>query len=421
MYIEPKISEKSINILDYPMVFYGILTITLFSTFLPKIFLGIPETFAGFNYTGWAWIIMLAVSLIIIFARIKMIKYYPLPFIGWIIYLVLYAIIRPSFLGIQLTLQYLAMFATGMAASTYTYTPAILKKIFKVFILCMVSLLILYLLIPELDESAAVLVIFFTYSGILLLSIYFINNSYFALFIYLLLVYVSYLAVTRMAILLLILAAPFHLYSYGLFKRIMIFMVMTTIGLLLFQSTSIQSKSFFSGSGNISDISFENTNFRTSGRSVFYDLLKEDINKDPLFGQGPRADLTKFMKNELEITEAHNDFLSVRYNYGWVGLILLIQGFISQIYFLFIKRRGMTSPYEKILFYTSLTAFFAWGGFMATDNILKYSTYFGNLHFCMIAMIYSIYKKKIFIKKHSHPRTKPLLPFTTAIVPQYKN
>jgi hypothetical protein len=420
VYTEPKYSERSINILDHPLVFYSLLIITLFATFFPKIFIGIPETFAGFNFTGWAWIIMLAFSVIVIFARMKLIRYYPLPFIGWILYLVLYSMIRPSFFGIQLTLQYLAMFATGMAASTYIYTPEVLKRIFKVFIFCIVSLLILYLFIPELDESAAVLVIFFTYAGILLLSVYFIKKSYFALFIYILLVYVTYLAVTRMAILLLILAAPLHTYSYGLFKRIMIFICMTTLGILLFESTSIQRKSFLSGSGNLSEISFENTNFRTSGRSVFYDLLKEDVNKNPLFGQGPRADLTKFMKNELEITEAHNDFLSVRYNYGWVGLILLIQGFVSQIYFLFIKKRFMTTIYEKVLFNTSLTAFFAWGGFMATDNILKYSTFFGNFHFCMIAMIYSIYKRKIFARKPNASQPKSLSPFTFEEIKQYK-
>jgi hypothetical protein len=405
VYGETKYSSRSINIFDHPMVFYGFVIITFTFPFVPKILTNIPTTFAGFNFTGWAWIIMFFYSLLVIIFRSNKISYYPLAFFPWILYIVTYSLFQPSFLGVQLTLQYIAMFLTGMAASTFHYSFPLLKRIFKFFIGMTLLFILLYLIIPELDQLSAVLVMNFTFVGILLLSIYFIKKNLISLLLYLVLVYIAYVAVTRMAILILLIIPPLHFFPYNIIKRFLIMGMMAFFGLILFQTETIQQKSFFTGTGSLYDISYQNTNFRSSGRSYFYELLEEDLDKNPLFGQGPRADLIKFKKNELEITEAHNDFLSVRYNYGWIGLILLIQGFIFQIFALFRKKQYLNTPAQKIIFYTALTAFIAWIGFMSTDNILKYSTYFGNFHFCAIAIIYSLsYKREPQKKVISLPR-----------------
>ena len=53
--------------------------------------------------------------------------------------------------------------------------------------------------------------------------------------------------------------------------------------------------------------------------------LEPGLKAKPVWGNGPRADnayLTRITKTRGG--EAHNDYLSVRFNYGYVGLALLL-------------------------------------------------------------------------------------------------
>jgi hypothetical protein len=389
-----EVGQGRLNIYDNTLLFYRILLLVFLIPILPNFFVKIPATFAGFNFNGWAWIIMLSYSLMIILIKPKQIKYYPTPFIGWILYLILYSIFDPTFLGIQLTLQYIAMFVTGMAASTYRYNSIILKKIFTWFVAILAIIILLSFLSPESYIISAAFVMSLTFGGILLSTVYFSTKKIFALIVYCAFIFIIFQASTRMALFLILLIAPVNFFPYNPYKRILIFIIFIIVGFVLFYSQSIQQKSFFTGKGEITDISLKNENFRTSGRTYLYDLLYEEMDQNPWIGQGPRADLEKFQKSGIELKEAHNDYISVRYNFGWIGLILLLSGFTLQIFQLFTKKKFFKTTYQRIIYFSVLTAFVAWAGFMYSDNILKYSTYFGNYHFCLIGILYSIYKSR---------------------------
>ena len=87
--------------------------------------------------------------------------------------------------------------------------------------------------------------------------------------------------------------------------------------------------------------------------------------------------------------ELHNDFVAVRYNSGWIGLGCLLFGFIMQFLLLYQLKDKVCDAYTAVIYYAALTIFIAWAGFMYTDNALKYSPFFGNLHFCLIGIVYS--------------------------------
>ena len=82
---------------------------------------------------------------------------------------------------------------------------------------------------------------------------------------------------------------------------------------------------------------------RSSGRSSWKKALEPGLKAAPVWGNGPRADnayLTKITKTRGG--EAHNDYLSVRFNYGYVGLALLLFGFASSFISLYrVSKRYM--------------------------------------------------------------------------------
>jgi O-antigen ligase len=198
-----------------------------------------------------------------------------------------------------------------------------------------------------------------------------------------------------MGILMMLAIAPLHFGFRNIFKRL-IFTILILVGsVVIFYSPQFQAKMFYSGSGTISDI-FEyetNPDFNTSGRNTWKILMEDGLKEQPLFGNGPRSDLELFKEEGVNIKEAHNDYLAVRYNYGWLGLILLLGGFLFQFIQLFSLKIYFVNAVHRIVFISALTLFIPFFGFMYSDNILKYSHSFGCFHFALIGIAFSLAKQ----------------------------
>jgi O-antigen ligase len=124
--------------------------------------------------------------------------------------------------------------------------------------------------------------------------------------------------------------------------------------------------------------------------------LDPGLKAAPLWGNGPRADnayLTKITR--MRGGEAHNDYLSVRFNYGYVGLSLLLIGFAGSFVSLYkISRKYIDSWYIWLISTSALSLYIAFLMFMYTDNILKYTIFFPNYFFAMIGIVYSLRKNE---------------------------
>ena len=156
--------------------------------------------------------------------------------------------------------------------------------------------------------------------------------------------------------------------------------------LLVFNSSGFQKKTFYTGTGTLKELTlnyYDNENINSSGRLSWKLALQPGLEASPIWGNGPRADNEELrLITGITAGEAHNDYMSVRYNYGYVGLGLLLAGFLFN--FISLYRISLIAG-ENILFISFLM-------FMYSDNILKYTIYFPNYFFAMIGIIYSIKK-----------------------------
>jgi hypothetical protein len=82
--------------------FFQALFISTALPFLPYILPFFPSQVLGFNISGWAWIIIMLISVYYIL-NIKSLNSPLLFFFPWILYLIFYLIIDFSSLGLQLT------------------------------------------------------------------------------------------------------------------------------------------------------------------------------------------------------------------------------------------------------------------------------------------------------------------------------
>jgi len=228
-------------------------------------------------------------------------------------------------------------------------------------------------------------------SATLLLGEYFTFRTRYSLLLFFLLALVPILAVTRMGVVAILLLLPLNFFKANISFRMASVIVIIFVGLFVFTLPDFQHKMFYSGKGSIKDISLENEDFSTTGRKTLYNLLEYGIEQNPVWGNGPRSELGIFIEAGLTIKESHNDYLAIRYEYGWIGLLLLLLGYAMQIISLLIKLWKEKNIFTRVMIQAALTLFIPFFAFMYTDNILKYTFFFGTLHFAIIAFTYATF------------------------------
>jgi hypothetical protein len=379
-------------------IYYSFLFLTTVIPFLNYVLPFIPYNILGFNLTGWAWLIMLVVTLINLY-DIKGIVFPIFFWIPWILYIIIYAITFYSFLGLQLTLQYILPILVGIVVSGFTYETEDLEWILSKFrVLCIgigILFAIGYLFRGGFTSASAATPMLFSILFSLVAGLYFITRELRYL-IYLAVIFlVPVIDVTRMGIAALAVIFVVHFANNNLRNKIIYSAIVVIVVLMVFYSKKFQEKTFFRGHGDLSEISlnyYENQNIRSSGRQLWKKALEAGLKEEPVWGNGPRADIIPLTKVTGRVSaEAHNDYLSVRYNYGYVGLGALLSGFILTFISLFrISRKYIENDYIWYLSTCTLTLFISFLMFMYSDNILKYTIFFPNYFFALIGIVYSL-------------------------------
>jgi hypothetical protein len=379
-------------------IFYSSLLLTTALPFLPYILPFIPGNILGFNLTGWAWMLMLLIALINLFMTRHMVFPF-LPWLTWVLYMVVYIIIDFSFLGLQLTLQYTLPLLVGIVASGFTYTEEDLIWLFRLFIGLVAFIYMLFLWAVLFGNGympgMSVMPMLFSIAVSLLTALFFFTRGK-AYLIYIAIMFIApVVEMTRMGIAAIAAVFILHFANRNI-KGKVIFGLAGILALwIVFNSEKFQEATFYGGRGSLNDITldyYDNQDIRSTGRISWKKALEPGLKAKPVWGNGPRADNVNLARiTKMRGGEAHNDYLSVRFNYGYVGLSLLLLGFAATFISLYRLSKRHTEHYYIWLISTStLTLFISFLMFMYTDNILKYTIYFPNYFFALIGIVYSL-------------------------------
>lgn len=220
-----------------------------------------------------------------------------------------------------------------------------------------------------------------------------------ALLYWALLSLIPVLANTRTGMIAVAMTLPLTLAPLPMFKRWLAVGVLVVSGLLVFQTERIQSKMFFSGHGTVMDAisgvgdlfagdQAESGDFATSGRKSMNDVLVAGLDEAYWFGHG--ANTTEPISMYIaSVTHPHNDWLRVRYEYGILGVFLFVITVLAQMWHAMRQRNILGGAESSIFIYAGVGAFIPMAIFMASDNVLLYAAWFGNLQFAMLGLGYA--------------------------------
>jgi hypothetical protein len=373
----------------------------LFSSFIP--YFGIipfaPTNILGFNWSGWAWVYMLLICIIYIF-KIKHNKF-PLfiwiPFVG---YTLIWAVIARNVVSFQFFFQPIIPLFVGIIASGLYYNKVTLKILTKYVTLLLLFLIFIVFIYTPIKNgyidafkvpSSAALVMSIVMFSAFYLSIYFVFKKNWILLLYLFLIFIPFYLVTRMAIFLSIVVFPFHFLNNNFAKKIFSGAIGILAGVFIFYSKPVQEKMFYQGEGTVQEVSWDNPDFNTSGRNTYKLLVEDGLKKNQIIGNGPRADLELYTYFGLNESILHDDYLLIRYSYGWLGIIL----YFTPLLLIFINllrkmKKNESSREYKVIWGTALTLFIPYLGFMYTDNIFLYGPWYGYFFFALIGISFNL-------------------------------
>ncbi len=385
--------------------FYNWLFFCAFLPFIGYMFPSLPSAFVGgFNLTGWAWLIMLLVTAYYYLQRYAAVTLPFWPWALWLAYLWLYLLFRFSFPGLQLTLQYLVPILVGVIASSFVYDKEKLHWLYKRMLMLSFFVVLLfaygYLFRDGWTPYAAATPMLLSVTAALSIgAFYMIRKLRFIVFFFLFFL-VPFIDVTRMGILVFLLIFIFHFANRQIFSKIAFSAIGLVLVLLVFNSKGFQEKTFYEGSGQLSDLSVNyyepSSTMNTSGRANFLQYYERGLKTSPIFGNGPRADMyvLKAVWGGTGISEAHNDYLSVRYNYGFVGLAFLLFGFVSTFFMVYSRFRNEKAPYKFLVQSTAMILTLTFLVYMYSDNILKSTVFFTHFYFALLGLVYARFTDK---------------------------
>lgn len=384
------------NYYDEYQDYYGMnrfMLILILAAVIPWFFGGY-EIF-GFNVTGWAWIIPLVISGLICLRNIKHITFPVTLWLFWISLLLIYWYFGFDNLDAhQSLIQTFSPIVVGCAASTFRSDNWQLENIIQwLKRLAVLAWIVLLIRLPMLLTGALPGHGFMAAEMIGLLLLGACYASFYAcgrhryLYYYLSMVAITFVTLVRGPMTAMISCMPLTVAPLGPIKRFLIISLTVILALVIFNTDRVQQRMFESGSGNFSDMRIENPQFKTSGRSLMWDVLWSGVREKPMLGNGWNTHREALLRSGFTLYLPHNDWLKLWYDIGAVGIGLYLVTMLSQIFFLHRIARASSGPHQ-MLAYGAATAFIPYMLIMLTDNVVLYVQFFGNLHFALIGIIY---------------------------------
>lgn len=352
----------------------------------------------AFSVAGYAWIVCLAFSVMIIPANFDRISFPLSIWLPWSLFVMISGYMS-DYTNMQRSTMLLCPIVVGIAASTAKIDEeqllnfGIAIKVFSAAILLLASFVTGLLLTGQLPGATGLAPQAIT--GALLATFFAAGYSFGRirdLFWWSAIAMLPVLALTRMAIFVTGLSLPGTFAPMKFQTRIILLVTVALLGLALFYTPRVQEKMFMSGQGSLEDIGNEK-DLATSGRRYMAEVLLVEIANRPIWGHGANASEDLILKlTEGRLTHPHNDWLRFLYDYGAVGAALFFLTLIIQIRHL-LKKARRSEGEVRSFFFVAASTFLPFMLMMFTDNIVLYAAFYGNLQFTIIGLAYSAEKR----------------------------
>jgi O-antigen ligase len=196
---------------------------------------------------------------------------------------------------------------------------------------------------------------------------------------------------------------PLTFAPLGRLRRTVMVCATLAVGVVVFNSDRVQRKTFYGGSGDISDVM--SGKFADTGRRFLWNTVLRGIPEHPWVGHstGAAEDLVKRVtRGHLEYP--HNDWLLQLYDYGIIGTAVYILTLIAVMRHA-LRSAARTSGPERLLYVASASAFIPFALIMLTDNVLVYVSTFGNVQMAMLGLAYaSDHDRRVAAQRNRHGR-----------------
>jgi len=347
----------------------------------------------GFNISGLAWFIPLVFATFTIIRNPGQIRFPLWIWLPWILLLVIYVSVS-KYPSLQRTVQLICPIVVGAAVSTSSVSASQITGFFRVIKIFAIVIVVIALFktgllltgkIPSVTGLAAEVM-----TALLLCCLFaaqYAEGKHLSLYWWALMAALPIYAMTRTAIACAGLTLPFTFAPLRLDKRITFLILGLIIGSALFYSPRVQKKMFYSEKGKISDAM--EGKMADSGRFAMWKAFESKIKRRPWLGRGTGAGEI-FTGKIIGIAHSypHNDWLLTLYDMGILGTGMFVLSIV--IASLHAWRMARSAKGEtRSLFFAGAFSFVIMAMMMMTDNIMVYSSFFGNLQFTFLGLGYA--------------------------------
>lgn len=352
----------------------------------------------GFNISGLAWFIPMFLATLTIIRNPGRIRFPLWIWLPWVLFLVLYFFVS-RYPSLQRTVQLICPIVVGAAVSTITVSDTQAGRFIKVMkgfaiVIAIIAAfktgLLLTGKIPSVTGLAAE-----SMTALLLCCIFaaeYAGGKHLSLYWWGLMALLPVYALTRTAIACAGITLPFTFAPLRLEKRVIFLIAALILGVALFYSPRFQKKMFYSDKGKISDVI--EGKMADSGRFHKWELFERKIKQRPWLGRGTGAG-EKFMGAITDSTVAypHNDWVLTLYDCGILGTGVYALTMIIASFHAWRMARSVSGECRTLLFAAAFS-FVILAMMMMTDNIMVYSSFFGNLQFMFLGMGYAAQRRR---------------------------
>ena len=382
---------KLSNLYSLPKFLYFIIV----SVILTCLFAGVSVF--GFNIRGYLWVLQFLIAGTLIIRSGGRIAF---PWYIWSPWLLVILLYLPFYYttdnAVQRTLMIILPVLVGSAVSQYVVETELIQLFFRlvrqaalvffIFMGLIKSGVITTGTLPEITGFAAEAITASMFAVIF--AIEYLYGRPNALRYWVMMCLVPVIALTRTGIVATVCTLPGSFAPLKLSKRLLILGVAGVLAVSVFYSERFQQKTFWSGSGALSDLRLDNPDFKTTGRLWLWERMDNEIEREPWFGHGSNAQEAFIVAVTGIQGQPHNDWKRILFDYGYVGAGIFALCMLLQVIHA-LKMARKSQGETQMLFYAGASSFIPFIMFMFTDNIILYAVFFGSLQFTILGLAYA--------------------------------